>query len=149
MKSRLIANRNRLIKTQEITFRRLNPSWTLTNNKVILAPLLDTEQVSQLLGRPNDGHLIIVCQNSCRITDCVLAVSNQRLYLLNKLNHSGLDEKGFDNIPGHCSIACLVGYALPACMIGVVCCELSQTLVASIYDFAGHSGGSWLFKFTL
>jgi len=49
-----------------------------------------------LLG--NDGHLIIVCQRSCRIVDCVLAVSNQRLYLLNKLKHSGLGEKGFDNI---------------------------------------------------
>jgi len=45
-----------------------------------------------------DGHLIIVCQRWCRIFDCILAVSNQRLYLINKLKHSGLDEKGFDNM---------------------------------------------------
>jgi len=56
-----------------------------------MAALLDTEQVSQLLGK--DGHLIIVCHRSCRIVDCLLAVSNQLLTVLNKLKHSGLGRK--------------------------------------------------------
>ena len=50
--------------------------------QLVPAPILDTEQVSQLL--VNDGHLTNVCQ-SLR-GDVELSI----FYLLNKLKHSGL-----------------------------------------------------------
>ena len=89
-------DRSKTEKIVQIAFHRRNHGLNPHKQQVVLAPLLDTEQVSQLLG--NDGYLIIVCQRSCRIVDCTLAVSNQRLYLLNKSKHSGLGEKGFDKI---------------------------------------------------
>jgi len=61
----------------------------------------------------------------------ICRISNQRLYLLNKIKHSkhpGLGEKGFDNI-SYAIVVLRVSYAavyaLPACMIGLVCGQLS------------------------
>jgi len=47
-----------------------------------------------LLGVVISSSFLSMSVRSCRIVDYMLAASNQRLYLLNKLKHAGLDEKG-------------------------------------------------------
>jgi len=77
-------------ETKEITFHRPNHGLNPHKQHVVLAPLLDTVQLSQCPLTDSDEmtaryghHLIIVCQRSCRtIVDCILAVSKIRLYLL-------------------------------------------------------------------
>jgi len=48
--------------------------------------------------------------------DCMLAFSNQRLYLQNKLKYDGLDEKAFANIFQAIAVSRIL-WALPACRV--------------------------------
>jgi len=83
-------------KTKDITFHRPKPLWP-NPQQVVPAPLLDTKQVSDCsVWWRSYHHCMSEVISNCRL--CILAVTNQRLYLLNKLKHSGLGEKGFDNI---------------------------------------------------
>jgi len=88
------AKQNRLkiniSKTKEITFHRPIP-----HKHHLPAPLLDIEQVSncKLFG------MIISSSLSVRDhVDYIIKVYNQRLYLLNKLKHAGLDEQGLATV---------------------------------------------------
>jgi len=71
------------------------------------APLLDIEQV------PNCKLLGMIISSSLSVRDHVDYVCNQRLYLLNKLKHAGLNKQGLATV-FQAIVVSRVLYALPA-----------------------------------